>query len=228
MQSITDLAPPVQIELPPCEEAPFEPSEEDWADYRRWSEDLELRRQADEVRAWYDAQAATGGFPGWLEANGGDADLEERFRQFAWDDQFSYAILDARDFPPTGLCPICQEIDFLDRATGRCPECSGRCVVCGVRGQTNEQAMCDRCDLAAVEGSRPTSPGASPGRCEGSTTRGMDAPLPFETSDVNRVTSECDSRERGVSLSDQQTNQHRPGSPVQVLEGGVEHVSGDG
>jgi hypothetical protein len=92
-----------------------------------------------------------------------DRRLDEMALQAAWDDTFGHVVLDASDFPPSGLCPICETIDFLDRATGRCPECSGRCVVCGVRGETNENAMCDRCDLAAVEGSTTNQPRSFPG-----------------------------------------------------------------
>jgi hypothetical protein len=92
-----------------------------------------------------------------------DRDLEERFLQFQWDSQFDHIVLDASDFPPSGPCSVCEAIDFIDPTTGRCPECSDRCVVCGVRGETNEHAMCDRCDLAAVEGSTTNQPRSFPG-----------------------------------------------------------------
>jgi hypothetical protein len=92
-----------------------------------------------------------------------DRELEERALQFAWDSQFAHIVLDAGDFPPSGPCSVCEAIDFIDPTTGRCPECSDRCVVCGVRGETNENAMCDRCDLAAVEGSTTNQPRSFPG-----------------------------------------------------------------
>jgi hypothetical protein len=94
-----------------------------------------------------------------------DRELEERALQAAWDDQFDgpYLILDANDFPPSGPCSVCEAIDFIDPITGRCPECSDRCVVCGVRGETDETAMCDRCSLAAIEGSTTNQPRSFPG-----------------------------------------------------------------
>jgi hypothetical protein len=105
----------------------------------------------------------------WAAQTFGDAEadreLEERALQAAWDAQFdgSYLILDASDFPPSGPCSVCEAIDFIDPITGRCPECSGRCVVCGGHGETNENAMCDRCDLAAVERSTTNQPRSFPG-----------------------------------------------------------------
>ena len=94
-----------------------------------------------------------------------DRELEERALQAAWDAQFdgSYLILDASDFPPSGPCSVCEAIDFIDPITGRCPECSDRCVVCGVHGETDENAMCDRCSLAAIEGSTTNRPRSFPG-----------------------------------------------------------------
>jgi hypothetical protein len=103
----------------------------------------------------------------WAAQAFGDADsdreLEERFLLFQWDSQFDHIVLDASDFPPSGPCSVCQAIDFIDPITGRCPECSDRCVVCGVHGETDETAMCDRCSLAAIEGSTTNQPRSFPG-----------------------------------------------------------------
>jgi hypothetical protein len=142
MQILFDSARPVQIDptfgaLPYQERRTYyEPSPEDAA----WA--AALFEELDQAR--YRAEK--------------DRQLDEMAMQAAWQDTFACVVLDSGDFPPAGPCSVCQAVDFIDPSTGRCPECSDRCVVCGVHGETDENAMCDRCSLAAIEGSTTNQP----------------------------------------------------------------------
>src|SRR5262249_34287183 len=86
-----------------------------------------------------------------------DRELEARAFQYECAGRFAYARLDSCDFPQTSECRACGELDFTD-FRDLCPSCSDRCVVWGVHGETDENAMRCRCSLAAIEGSTTNRP----------------------------------------------------------------------
>jgi hypothetical protein len=148
MQILFDSARPVQVDptfgvLPYQERRTYyEPSPEDAAWAAALFEELDQARYAAEK----------------------DRQLEERALQAEWDGHFGYLVLDSGDFKKTSECRSCGQIDFTD---GRdlCPDCGARCFVCGARPEagTDRDGLCDRCSLAAIEGSTTNQPRSFPG-----------------------------------------------------------------